>query len=106
VAEEEDDPHTEVLRRYYEEAAEEGRTVWVSFDWVVGVDLEEALERQRELTRYVADRQLVVQTGVAEGDTDEWPLSMGRQAPLVHTATVWLSEVGLATMRVSPLTEG
>ena len=27
VAEEEDDPQTEVLRRYYEEAAEEGRTV-------------------------------------------------------------------------------
>jgi hypothetical protein len=106
VAEEEDDPHTEVLRRYYEEAAEEGRTVWGSFNWVVGVDLEEALERQRELTRYVADRQLVVQTSILEGDTDEWPLSMGRQAPLVHTATVWLSEVGLATMRVSPLTEG
>jgi hypothetical protein len=106
VAKEKDEDHAEALRRYYEEEAEEGRTFWVTFNWVVGVDLEEALERQRKLTRYVADRQLVVQTGVAEGDTDEWPLSMGRQAPLVHTATVWLSEVGLATMRVSPLTEG
>jgi excisionase family DNA binding protein len=106
VVQEEDDPHVEALRRYYEEEAREGRTMWVSFDWVVGVDLVEALERQRELTKYVADRQLVVQTGIAEGDTDEWPLPLGRQAQLVHTATVWLSEVGLATMRVSPLGEG
>jgi excisionase family DNA binding protein len=106
VAKEKDDDHVEVLRRYYEEEAEEGRTMWASFDWVEGVDLEEALERQRKLTRYVADRQLVVQTGVAEGDTDEWPPPLGRQAQLVHTATVWLSEVGLATMRVSPVAEG
>jgi len=105
VAEEKDDDHLEVLRRYYEEEAEEGRTIWGSFDWVVGVDLEEALGRQRELTGYVADRQLVVHTGVLEGDTDEWPLPLGREAPLVHTATVWLSEAGLATMRVSPLAE-
>jgi hypothetical protein len=47
-------------RSYYEEAAEGGRTIWVSFDWAVGVDLEEALQRQRKLTSYVADRQLVV----------------------------------------------
>jgi excisionase family DNA binding protein len=106
VAEEEDDPHTEVLRRYYEEAAEEGRTVWVSFDWVVGVDLEEAFERQQELTRYVADRQLVVQTSILEEATDEWTLPLGRRAQQVHTATVWLSEVGLVTIRVSPLSEG
>jgi excisionase family DNA binding protein len=106
VAEEEDDPHTEVLRRYYEEAAEEGRTVWGSFDWVVGVDLEEAFERQQELTRYVADRQLVVQTGILGEVTDEWTLPLGRRAQQVHTATVWLSEVGLVTIRVSPLSEG
>jgi excisionase family DNA binding protein len=106
VAEEEDDDHVEVLRRYYEEAAEEGRAIWVSFDWVVGVDLEEALGRQRELTRYVADRQLVVQTSILEEATNEWGLPMGRQAQLVHTATVWLSEVGLVTTRVSPLSEG
>ncbi len=106
VAKEKDEDHVQALRRFCEEEAEEGRTFWVSFNWVVGVDLEEALERQRELTRYVADRQLVVQTSVLEGDTDEWPLPLGREVQLVHTATVWLSEVGLATMRVSPLVEG
>ncbi len=106
VAKEKDEDHVQALRRFCEEEAEEGRTFWVSFNWVVGVDLEEALERQRELTRYVADRQLVVQTSVLEGDTDEWPLPLGREVQLVHTATVWLSEVGLATMRVSPLAEG
>src|SRR5918997_305317 len=105
VAEEEDDLRLETLRRFYEEEADEGRIVWVSFDWAVGVDLEEALERQRGLTRYVADRQLVVQTGILEGDTDGWSLPLGRQATLVHSASVWLSEVGLATMRVSPLAE-
>ena len=70
------------------------------------MDLEEAFERQEELTRYVADRQLVVQTGILGGVTDEWTLPMGRRAQQVHTATVWLSEVGLATIRVSPLAEG
>jgi excisionase family DNA binding protein len=106
VAEEEDDHQLEALRRLYEEEADEGRTVWVSFDWEVGVDVEEALERQRGLTRYVADRQLVVQTGILECHTDEWPLPLARQAQLVHSASVWLSGVGLATMRVSPLAEG
>jgi excisionase family DNA binding protein len=106
VAEEIAEDHVEALRRYYEEVAEGGRTIWVSFDWAVGVDLEEALKRQRKLTTYVADRQLVVQTGILERATDEWALPVGRKAQLAHTATVWLSEVGLATTRASPLAEG
>jgi hypothetical protein len=73
---------------------------------VVGVDLEEALGRQRELTRFVADRQLVVQTSILERATDEWALPLGRQAQLVHTASVWLTEDSLATIRVSPLAKG
>jgi excisionase family DNA binding protein len=96
----------EVLRRFYEEDEAEGdRTIWASFDWMKDVNLEEAIERQRELTRFVADRQLVVKTGVLEVATDEWPLPLGRKAPLVHSATTWLSESGLATIRVSPVTE-
>jgi excisionase family DNA binding protein len=106
VAEEKAKDHVEALRRIYEEAAEGGRTLWVSFEWAVGVDLEEALERQRKLTSYVADRQLVVQTGLLESFTDGWVVPVGRKAHLAHTATVWLSEVGLATIRASPLTEG
>jgi excisionase family DNA binding protein len=106
VSEHKDEDPAEALRRYYEEAAEAGRTIWVSFDWEVGVDLEEALRRQRKLTSYVADRQLVVQTGILEGATDEWAVPVGREAQLAHTATVWLTEVGLATTRASPLAVG
>ena len=72
----------------------------------MGVDLEEALGRQRKLTSYVADRQLVVQTGILERSTDAWALPVGRKAQQAHTATVWLTEVGLATTRASPLAEG
>jgi excisionase family DNA binding protein len=98
------DNHVTVLRRFYEET-EWDRTIWASFDWVVDIDLEAALERQHELTKFVAERQLVVQTGVLEGDTDRWPPPLGRRAQLLHSATVWLSDAGLATTRVSPLAE-
>ena len=98
------DDHVSVLRRFYEEI-EWDRTVWASFDWVVDIDLEAALERQHELTKFVAERQLVVQTGVLEGDTDKWPPPLGRRAQLLHSATVWLSDAGLATTRVSPLAQ-
>jgi excisionase family DNA binding protein len=106
VDEEEDEDHTEALQRYYEDAAEAGRTIWVSFDWAVGVDLEEALRRQRKLTRYVTDRQLVVQTGILERATDEWAVPVGREAQLAHSASVWLSEDGLATIRFAALAGG
>jgi hypothetical protein len=106
VAEEIAEGHVEATRRLYEEAAKGGRTIWVSFDWAVGVDLEEAFERQRKLTSYVADKQLVVQTGILESFTNDWALPVGRKSQLAHTATVWLSEVGLATTRASPITEG
>ena len=96
--------HVRTLRRFYEEI-EWDRTIWASFDWVVGIDLEAALERQHELTGFVSDKQLVVQTGVLERDTDKWPPPLGRRAQLLHSATVWLSEAGLATTRVSPLAE-
>jgi hypothetical protein len=106
VAEEKDEDHAEALRRYCEDAAEVGRTIWVSFDWAVGVDLGEALRRQRKLTSYVADRQLVVQTGILERATDEWAVPVGREAQLAHSASVWLSEDGLATIRIAALAEG
>lgn len=105
VEEKQDVDHVEALRQVYGEVVNEGHTLWASFNWVKRVDLEEAIERQRELTRFVADRQLVVQTGVLEAETDEWPPPLGRQAQLVHSATVWLSEAGLATTRVSPVAE-
>jgi excisionase family DNA binding protein len=97
----------EALRRIYdEEVNEKGHTLWASFDWTKDVDLDEALERQRELMRFVADRQLVVQTAILEEDTDEWPPPLGRRAQLVHSGTAWLSEAGLATSRVEPVAVG
>ncbi len=64
---------------YEEEVNGNGHALWASFDWTKEVDLEEALERQRKLTRFVADRHLVVQTGILEEDTDEWPPPSGRR---------------------------
>jgi excisionase family DNA binding protein len=101
------DNHLRVLRQVYkEEANGNGPALWASFDWSKDVDLEEALEWQRKLTRFVADRPLVVQTGILEEDTDEWPPPLGRRAQVVHSGTAWLSEVGLSTDRVEPVAEG
>ncbi len=99
--------HVRALRRIYEEEVSgNGHTLWASFDWMKDIDLDEALERQRELTQFVADRQLVVQTAILEEDTDEWPPPLGRRAQIVHTGTAWLSEAGLAVNRVDPVAEG
>ncbi len=106
VEEGHDVDHVGALRRVYDEEVNGGgHTLWASFDWVAGVDLEEAVEHQGKLTRFLADRQVVVQTGVLEGETDEWPPPLGRKAQLVHSATVWLSGAGLATTRVTPVAE-
>ncbi len=48
----------------------------------------------------------MVQTCALEGMADEWPPALGRRAQLIHSATVWLSEAGLATTRVAPVAEG
>lgn len=95
--------HVEALGRFCEEVAPSQSTVWASFDWVIDVDPQEAVESQRELTRLSTQRALVVQTGVLEREADEWPPALGRKAQLVHSATVWLSEGGLATTRVVPV---
>src|SRR5215216_7733312 len=52
----------EQLGRLIEEEGGEGRTVWASFDWVKPVELQTALEQQRQLTELVDARQLVVKT--------------------------------------------
>jgi hypothetical protein len=54
------------LARLQEEVGEEGRTVWASFDWVMQVDLETALEQQKRLTELVDARQLVVKTAALD----------------------------------------
>ena len=54
----------------------------------------------------MADRQIVVQTGVLQREDEEWPPALGRKAQLVHSGTIWLSEAGLETTRVSLVAEG
>ena len=101
------DDHVEALRRIYEEEVNgNGHSLWASFDWTKDVNLEDALELQRKLTRFVAERHLVIQTAILEKDTDEWPPPLGRRAQAVHSGTAWLSEAGLATTRVEPVVEG
>jgi len=100
------DVHLRALRRVYEEAEGGGHALWASFDWSKDVDLEEALKRQRKLTSFVADWQLVVQTGILAEDTDEWPPPLGRRAQMVHSGTVWFSEAGLSINRIEPVAEG
>jgi excisionase family DNA binding protein len=87
------------LARLLEEVGEKGRTVWASFDWVVQVDLETALEQQKRLTELVDARHLVVKTAAVEEAIDEWPASTLRQVQASHSATILFSEDGLSLSR-------
>lgn len=85
------------------EEADGKRIVWVSFDWVKEVDLDEALRQQEELTELVEDHRVVVKTAVLEQVLDEWPLAERRQAHTLHSGVIWISEAGLSLSRVTPL---
>jgi excisionase family DNA binding protein len=102
----EEDPlegREEVLGRLLEETAKEGRTVWASFNWVLQVDLETALEQQERLTEIVDTRQLVVKTAALEEIIDEWPSAELRRAQSSHSATILASESGLSLSRATPM---
>ena len=90
------------LERLVAERADEGRSVWVDFNWEEGLELEAALEQQRALTGLVEDTQLVIKTAVLESELDRWPGSTQRRAQVMHAGTMWLSESGLALSRVTP----
>ncbi len=100
-------PPTERVHRLQqildEEEADSKRIVWASFDWVKGIDLDEALHQQEELTELVENNRLVVKTAALEQVLDEWPLTERRQVQTLHSGTIWISEAGLALSRVSPL---
>ena len=93
----------EVLRRLVAEEAADGRSIWVSFDWVKEVDLDAALRQQEALTEFIDTRQLVVKTGVLEEVMDNWPPARQRQLRTKYSGTMWLSEAGLALCRLTPL---
>jgi hypothetical protein len=93
----------EALGRLLEEESGEGRTVWASFNWVVPVELETALQQQQKLTHLVDARQLVVKTAALEEALDEWPASALRQVQASHSATILASESGLSLSRATPM---
>src|ERR671921_1647360 len=81
----------------------EGRTVWTSFDWVKPVQLETALEQQRQLSELVDARQLVVKTAAIEEAIEEWKASQLRQVQSMHTAMILASEEKLSLSRATPM---
>jgi hypothetical protein len=86
-----------------EESSEGDRTFWANFNWDLSMDVDEALDQQRLLTKLVEDSELVLMTAILEEDLDEWPGKIQRRAQVTHTGTVWLSREGLAMSRVTPL---
>jgi excisionase family DNA binding protein len=97
------DSRRDSLARILEEEAEEGRTVWASFDWVKQVDLETALGQQKRLAELVAARQLVVKTAALEEAIDGWTTSELRRVQSAHAAIVLASEGGLSLSRATPM---
>ena len=92
----------EELRELVAKENEEGRSVWVNFNWEERVDLKTAIGQQEEITRFVEGSSFVVKTTVLEESLDEWPGTDLRRAQVLHSATLWLSESGLALSRVVP----
>jgi excisionase family DNA binding protein len=97
------DGREEALGQLVEEKASEGRTVWASFDWVMEVDLETALEQQERLTEIVDSRQLVVKTAALEEAVDGWSSAELRRAQSSHSATILATENGLSLSRATPM---
>src|ERR687898_710842 len=81
----------------------EGRTVLASFDWVKPVELETALEQQRQLSELVDARQLVVKTAAIEEAIDEWGVSQLRGVQSMHSAMILASEEKLSLSRATPM---
>jgi hypothetical protein len=91
------------LVRLLDEEGGEGRTVWASFDWVVPVELETALEQQKRLTELVDARDLVVKTAALEKAIEEWPASALRRVQSSHSGIILASESGLSLSRATPM---
>jgi excisionase family DNA binding protein len=86
-----------------EKGGYEGRTVWASFDWVKPLELETALEQQRQLSELVDARQLVVKTAAIEEAIDEWGVSQLRRVQSMHSAMILASEEELSLSHARPM---
>jgi excisionase family DNA binding protein len=91
------------LAQLIEEKGGEGRTVWASFDWVKPVQLETALEQQRQLSELVDASQLVVKTAAIEEAIDEWGVSQLRRVQSMHSAIILASEEELLLSHATPM---
>jgi excisionase family DNA binding protein len=80
-----------------------GHTVWASFDWVKPLELETALEQQRQLSELVDARQLVVKTAAIEEAIEEWTASQLRRVRGVHSALILASEEDLLLGHATPM---
>lgn len=89
------------LERLVAEMSDEGRSAWICFNWKRQMDVGAALRQQEQISRFVEDSLLVIQTNVLEELLDEWPGAMLREAQTLHSGTIWLSEAGLALNRVA-----
>ena len=98
-----EDRRGDALRQILEEETEKGRTLWVSFNWALQVELETALEQQGRLNELVDARQLVVKTAALEEAIDEWTPSTLRRAQGAHSAMILASESGLSLSRATPM---
>jgi excisionase family DNA binding protein len=81
----------------------EGRTVWASFDWVKPLELETALEQQRQLSELVDASRLVVKTAAIEEAIDEWRASQLRRVHSMHSALILASEEDLLLAHATPM---
>ena len=86
-----------------EKGGYEGRTVWASFDWVKPLELETALEQQRQLSELVEARRLVVKTAAIEEAIEEWTASQLRRVRSVHSALILASEEDLLLGHATPM---
>jgi excisionase family DNA binding protein len=91
------------LAQLLDEVGEKGHTVWASFNWVMQVDLETALEQQERLTELVDARHLVVKTAAIEEAIDDWPAATLSRVQSMHSATILFSERGLSLSRATPM---
>ena len=77
--------------------------MWASFDWVVDIDLDTALEQQEKLTELVDARQLVVKTATIEEAIEGWSPARLRQAQSLHSGVILASESALWLGRATPM---
>ena len=91
------------LAQLIEEKGGFGRTVWASFDWVKPLELETALEQQRQLSELVDASRLVVKTAAIEDAIEEWTVSELRRVRSMHSAMILASEEELLLGHATPM---